>query len=80
MNRIVRCTQDGWEVEPDQRLAYLIVQELDLRGANGVTTPGENEPRSKESESDEELEPTEATWLEKPKKLQPSEATWLKRT
>ena len=41
LNRIVRCTQSGWEVEPDQRHADLIVHELDLKGANGVTTPGE---------------------------------------
>ena len=26
LNRVVRCTPDGWEVEPDQRHADLIVQ------------------------------------------------------
>ena len=61
LNRVVRCTQNGWEVEPDQRHADLIVHELDLKGANGVTTPGENGPRGKEAESNEELGPTEAT-------------------
>ena len=30
-------------------------------GANGVTTPGENEPRRKEGENEEELDPSEAT-------------------
>ena len=40
LNRIVRCTSEGWEVEPDQRHADLIVKELALNGANGVTTPG----------------------------------------
>ena len=41
---------DGWEVEPDQRHVDLIVQELELTGANGVITPGDNEPRRTERE------------------------------
>ena len=44
LNRVVRYTQNGWEVEPDQRHADLLVQALDLKGANGVTPPGENHP------------------------------------
>ena len=48
LNRVVRCTPDGWEVEPDQRHADVIVRELALTGANGVTTPGENEQRPQE--------------------------------
>ena len=54
LNRVVRCTTDGWEVEPDQRHVDLIVSELALAGANGVTTPGENEPRPQEGEVDED--------------------------
>jgi len=61
LNRVVRCTTDGWEVEPDQRHADLIVQELALAGANGVTPPGENEPRPQDGDVDEELSPTEMT-------------------
>ena len=61
LNRVVRCTDSGWEIEPDQRHADLIVQELQLEGANRVTTPGEHEPRRKEGENEEELEPWEAT-------------------
>ena len=61
LNRVVRCTPDGWEVEPDQRHADLIVRELALAGANGVTTPGGNEQRPQEGEVDEELSPADTT-------------------
>ena len=61
LNRVVRCTHDGWEIQPDQRHADLIVQELQLGSANKVITPGEHEPRRKEGENEEELEEGEAT-------------------
>ena len=61
LNRILRCTPAGWEVEADQRHADLIIKELDLDNAHGVITPGENEPRRKEGENEELLEPAEAT-------------------
>ena len=47
LNRVLRCTSNGWEVEADQRHAEMIVQELDLSNAHGVITPGESEPRRK---------------------------------
>ena len=53
LNRILRCTPAGWEVEADQRHADLIIKELDLDNAHGVITPGENEPRRKEGENEE---------------------------
>ena len=61
LNRVVRCTQNGWEIEPDQRHADLLVQALELKGANGVTTPGENDARGQEEENEVELGPNEAT-------------------
>ena len=61
LNRVVRCTQDGWGIEPDQRHADLLVQALELKGANGVTTPGENEHRGQEEDNEVELGPEEAT-------------------
>ena len=61
LNRIVRCTQSGWEIEPDQRHADLLVQALELKGANGVTTPGENDTRRQEEDNEVELGPEEAT-------------------
>ena len=45
---------------PDQRHADLLVQALELKGANGVTTPGENEARGQEEENEVELGPEEA--------------------
>ena len=61
LNRVVRCTSEGWEVEPDQRHADLIVQELQLTGANGVTSPGESDTREKMEEYEEELSPSDTT-------------------
>ena len=59
MNRIVRCTANGWEYEPDQRHAELIVKELGLVEAKAAATPGD---KLKENEVDEsELEATKAT-------------------
>ena len=48
-------------MEPDQRHADLIIQELGLHESNSVITPGENEPRPKEGENEEPLEESEAT-------------------
>ena len=56
LNRVVRCTAQGWEVEPDQRHADLIVQEFGLHDFNSGITPGENEPRRKEGENEKPLE------------------------
>ena len=61
LNRVVRCTRDGWEIEPDQRHADLIVKELDLEGAKEVITPGEKDPKGKAVDDEEELGPEEAT-------------------
>jgi len=61
LNRVVRCTSEGWEVEPDQRHADMIVQELESKGANGVTSPGESDTREKMEEYEEELSPTDTT-------------------
>ena len=40
---------------------HLLVQALELKGANGVTTPGENETRGQEEDNEVELGPEEAT-------------------
>ena len=44
-----------------QRHVDILIEYLELKGANGVTTHGESEPRSKEEENNEELELSEAT-------------------
>ena len=51
----------GWGIKPDQRHVDLIVEELNLKRANGVTTPGGHELQRKEAENDEELSPNEPT-------------------
>ena len=44
LNRLIRWTKDGWEVEPDQRHADIIVHELQLHDARAVSTPGDQKP------------------------------------
>ena len=39
LNRIVRITSNGWEYEPDQRHAEMIVEQLGLKEAKAVETP-----------------------------------------
>ena len=48
LNRILRWTSDGWELEPDQRHADIIVHELGLLDAKPVCTAGETETRTEE--------------------------------
>ena len=40
-----QCTEDGWVLEPDQRHVDLIVRDLGLDDAKGVSAPGEAEQR-----------------------------------
>ena len=59
-NRIVRWTPNGWEVEPDQRHADLIVQEMRMKDAKPVGTPGERADKDSD-EASEELEEKQAS-------------------
>ena len=61
LNRVIRCTPAGWEVEPDQRCVDMLINDLELKTANGVITPGEHEARAKEEENDVALGPGETT-------------------
>ena len=40
LNRVVRRTTDGWELEADLRHAELIVKQFGLESGNTVSTPG----------------------------------------
>ena len=40
LNRILRATGDGWEIEADPRHAELLIQQLAMDGTKGVTSPG----------------------------------------
>ena len=53
LNRIIRWTADGWEVELDQRHVDMIVQEMGMLEAKPVSTPGEPEIKRAEEESEE---------------------------
>ena len=48
-------------MEPDQRHADNIIQDLQLSAANGVTSPGENDTREIMDEFQEELGPSYTT-------------------
>ena len=46
LNRVIRWTKDGWEIEPDQRHADIIVHELGFHDSKPVSTPGEMDCRN----------------------------------
>ena len=54
LNRIVRVTQKGWELEADPRHAELIIEDLGLQNSKGVVTPGDE--NLCKSENDAQLE------------------------
>merc|ERR1712086_1148632 len=57
LNRIVRITELGWEYEPDQRHAEIIVEQLGLKDAKPVETPTEEEKKWEKEEDEKELDP-----------------------
>ena len=61
LNRVVRRTSEGWEMEPDQRHVDLIIKELGLSEAKPVSTPGEPEIRGNGAENDQVLSAAEAS-------------------
>ena len=48
MNRTIRVTSEGWELEADQRHAEVTVDTLNLGQARPVATPGESRPWEEE--------------------------------
>ena len=63
LNRVIRRTRAGWELEADPRHAEIIIQHLDLQDANSVSTPGVDLPVANpdEIEEEEELSPADST-------------------
>ena len=67
LNRVVRCTENGLELEADLRHAELIVEQLGLQDAKLVSTPGADAPaggggaEEAEEEEAQPLPPAEAT-------------------
>ena len=61
LNRVIRVSESGWFYEADQRHAELIVKALNLEGAKGVATPGEDEKPWKEDEDADALKGKDAS-------------------
>jgi len=66
LNRVIRWSEDGITYEADQRHSELIVADLGLEAAKGVTTPGSRDDVAKaeeanEKESEGTLSPQEKT-------------------
>ena len=51
LNRIIRCTDAGWEIEADPRHAELVVEQLGIED-KGVSTPGVLGIREEDEEGD----------------------------
>jgi len=60
LNRVVRVGGEGWEYEPDQRHADIVVESLGLGSANATTLPGEDEKKWEEEENNELLDAAKA--------------------
>ena len=57
MSRIMRYTKEDWEYEADQRHGEVIVEAMNLKGATGVKSPGEESKSWAEEEEERLLEP-----------------------
>ena len=55
LNRIIRCTDSGWEVEADPRHAELVVEQLGLADEKGCATPGNSGTEEEENDEDVSL-------------------------
>ena len=62
LNRVIEWTQEGIQLEPDQRHAEIIIRDLGLVQSKPVSTPGvPMHDRQVEADDDEKLGPREAT-------------------
>ena len=61
LNRVIRWTEYGWEMEPDQRHVDILVKDLDLQESKPVSIPGEVEARAAEEEGTELLNDADST-------------------
>ena len=57
----MRATESGFELEADPRHAELIVEQLNLTQAKGVTSPGSDDHDEDDDDANELLGPAEAT-------------------
>ena len=59
LNRVIRVDEKGWEYEPDQRHAEMIVRDMNLNEAKGVKTQCEDEKAWLKEEDREEIRESE---------------------
>ena len=52
LNRILRHTADGWEIEADPRHAELVIEQLGLEADSGVATPGVSGADEEDNDND----------------------------
>ena len=60
MNRIIRCTEVGWEIEAHPRHDELVVEQLGIED-RGVSTPGVSGIDEEDDEGDVPLEGEDVT-------------------
>ena len=56
LNRIIRVGSRGWQYEPDQRHAEILIKTMGLENAKPVKTPGEEENKKEEEQNAQELD------------------------
>ena len=61
LNRVIRATTDGWQIEADPRHAELIAEQMGVQNGKGVVTPGNDEESNTEGEEDKLLEGQDVT-------------------
>ena len=55
LNRIIRCTEEGFEIEADPRHAELVMEQMQVDGEKCVSTPGVSGVEEDDADDDEEL-------------------------
>ena len=58
LGRVIRITDEGWEYEPDQRHAEMIVEAMGLQNSKSVSTPAEEEKAWEEEANNENSDQT----------------------
>ena len=61
MNRIVRWTPNGYEMEADPQHCELILKQLDVEGLKPLSTPGVEGKDEEDCEDDNELNKSKAS-------------------
>ena len=61
LNRIVRCSEDGWSLEADPRHAELIIEQLGVGELRSAATPGIDGIAEVDRDDDVEITGSDAT-------------------